>query len=257
MRLYRHVLRRVDMTLFGAEVQCRLWEARYQLSTSRGHCAVLYNGVDTNKFTPRAIEPAPRTELPPCRFLIGTVGRLWPEKAHVDLVRAVAALRAKGLDAGACIVGEGPERARIEAEIRRTGTEGIVRIVGERADVRPYLARMQVFVLSSIAVETFSNATLEAMAMGCPIVAARLGGMEEMLRFGGGLTYPPADVAALSERLFELLTDPALRERAGFEARQAVVTHFGWNQMVSDFEAHLRRLSRSGSSRTGLPAPLA
>jgi glycogen(starch) synthase len=94
-------------------------------------------------------------------------------------------------------------------------------------------------------VETFSNATLEAMAMGCPIVSARVGGMEEMLRWGGGLTYPPGDVAALTQSLCDLLNDPARLARMSSEARHAAVTHFSWSQMVTEMEACIQRVSSS------------
>ena len=56
---------------------------------------------------------------------------------------------------------------------------------------------MDIFVLTSIAVETFSNVVLEAMAMGRPVLVARVGGMEEMVQFGGGIMYPPGNVKPL------------------------------------------------------------
>lgn len=243
MRLYRRVLNRLDLVLFGAESQRKLWCERYAMNDSNERCAVLYNGVDAVRFSRAAVEPLAAAAAPETRFLVGTVGRLAPEKAHVHLVRAVADLRTRGLDVGALIVGAGPERAQIEAEIRHARMEPFVRIVGESADVRPYLARMQIFVLCSVAVETFSNATLEAMAMGCPVVSARVGGMEEMLRWGGGLTYPAGDVAALTQALSDLLDDSPRLAQMSSEARNAAVTHFSWSQMVSEMEACIQRVS--------------
>jgi glycosyltransferase involved in cell wall biosynthesis len=95
---------------------------------------------------------------------------------------------------------------------------------------------MDIFVLPSVAVETFSNAALEAMAMSCPVVAARVGGMEEMLQFGGGMTYPPGEVKSLCELLMPLAANRDARRELGERARQAAERHFSFRRMVSDFE---------------------
>jgi L-malate glycosyltransferase len=171
------------------------------------------------------------------------VGRMRPEKAHVLLVGAVAELRRRGLDVGALIVGDGPERARIEAEIARHDLQPHVHLAGATRDVRPWLAMMDVFVLTSIGVETFSNAALEAMASGLPVVSSAVGGMQELVAFGGGVTYRPGDVQELADHLEELLRDPRKRADMGQEARRATVEHFSWNGMVEAFSALL------GSSR--------
>ena len=187
MRLYRHVLRRADLVVFGAESQRRLWAGRYGLGADAVQSTVLYNGVDTDRFAPA--RDARHSQAPPrTRYVIGTVGRLRPEKAHTHLVRATAQLRAAGLDVGAVIVGEGGERAAIEADVRKYDLEDHVVLAGSADDVRPFLARMDVFVLPSIGVETFSNAVLEALATGIPVVSSTAGGMQELLAWGGGVT---------------------------------------------------------------------
>ncbi len=242
MLLYRHVLRRADLVIFGAERQRRLWGVRYGLTRASDRAVVLYNGIDTAVFSRANVAPAARAE-PAGRAILGTVGAFRIEKAQTHLVRAVHELTQRGLDVGAIIVGDGPHRADIEGEIHRLGLEQRVRLVGEVQDVRPYLALMDIFVLPSIAVETFSNAVLEAMAMSCPIVAARIGGMEEMLRFGGGATYPPGDLSALCELLVPLVNDSRARMELGKQARQSAEKHFSFARMLSDFaervlEAH-------------------
>jgi len=238
MLLYRHVLRRVDAVAFGAECQRRLWLARYGLAREPSRSFVLYNGVDTAEFSRARALPAALDCPPGSRVILGTVGALRPEKAQVDLVRAVHELNSRGVNTGAIIVGDGPQRPDIEQEIRRLGVERQVCLVGEARDVRPYLATMDVFVLPSVAVETFSNAVLEAMAMSCPVVAARVGGMEEMLQYGGGRIYPPGDVDALCNLLMPLIADVAARRRLGEEARAVVEQHFSFAQMLCNFERY-------------------
>jgi glycosyltransferase involved in cell wall biosynthesis len=237
MHLYRHILRRADMVIFGAEQQRRLWRARYGLERTPDRTRVLYNGVDTVKFSRASMAPALLGQ-PTGRVTLGTVGALRAEKAQSDLVRAVHQLAARGLDVGAIIVGEGPQRQQIERVIRRLGVEQRVWLVGETQDVRPYLASMDIFVLPSVAVETFSNAVLEAMAMSCPVVVADVGGMGEMLQFGGGIIYPPGDVKSLCDLLMPLVVSPHARRELGEQARQAVDEHFSFDRMVSDFREH-------------------
>ncbi len=239
MLFYRHVLPLMDTVIFGAASQRELWNDRYGLSNHKHFATVLYNGVDTTEFCRDAIRPITPNDWPETRVIVGTIGNLRTEKRQIDIVRAVAELRLRSLDIGAVIVGDGPQRGMIEREIERLHVERYVRLTGEVLDVRPHLAAMHIFVLPSFAVETFSNAALEAMAMGCPIVSSEIGGMEEMLQFGGGVTYPTGNIARLCSSLSELVCDPVRRERLGQEARRSAVEHFSISRMVSDFSTLL------------------
>jgi glycosyltransferase involved in cell wall biosynthesis len=234
MLIYRRVLRRADLVVFGAERQRQLWCSRYALGGPPEKFMVLYNGVDTVEFSRENVAPGER-DRPMRRVMLGTVGALRIEKAQVDLVRAVHELTMRGVDVEALVVGDGEQRAQLECEIRRLDVARRVRLVGEARDVRPYLTMMDIFVLPSVAVETFSNAALEAMAMSCPVLAARVGGMDEMLRFGGGATYPSGDVKALCDLLMPLIMNTQVRREMGEQARQAVVEHFSFGRMLRDF----------------------
>jgi glycosyltransferase involved in cell wall biosynthesis len=243
MPLYRRVLQRADTVIFGAEMQRKLWEQRYRIGAEAGRAttAVLYNGVDTDRFVAPSADRGPAatarrpTALLETKYIIGTVGKMRPEKAHVDLVAATAALRGRGIDVGCVIVGDGTERQRVVEEIESQGLSGFVVLVGETRDVRPHLAQMDVFALTSTSVETFSNAALEAMACGVPVVCSRIGGMEELIGYGGGVSYPPGDVRALTDALERLLCDDLERARLARAARHAAVEHFGWDRMVDRF----------------------
>lgn len=239
MPLYRWTLRSADAVIFGAASQRQLWRERYGIGMHPQESAVLYNGVDTSRFTPRDGPPKRACTSISTSLLIGTVARLRPEKAHTDLLRATAALRARGFDVGTLIVGEGETRAELETQISRLDLAPYVELAGESGDVRPYLECLDVFVLTSVAVETFSNAALEAMACGLPIVSSEIGGMPELLAFGGGLGYSPGNVEELTERLAWLLEDRERRERLGREARRAAVEHFSWERMVEEFSTML------------------
>src|SRR4029077_13405288 len=112
-------------------------------------------------------------------YVIGICAALRPEKNHVQLVDAVAALRARGIPARALVIGDGPMRPAIEARARAAGVADEVRITGFQQDVRPYLAACDTAVLCSTTIETFSLAALEAMALGRPGAHSDLRGRRE------------------------------------------------------------------------------
>jgi glycosyltransferase involved in cell wall biosynthesis len=239
MRLYGVILRQADSILFGAQTQRRLWREKYRIGAPPVPTDVLYNGVDLKRFDIQPHAASPRSHAPHTRYVVGAVGRLHVEKAHAHLIEAIALLRSRGVNAGALIVGEGPERTRIESLVAQRGLKDCIVLAGQQRDVRPFLEQMDAFALTSTGVETFSNAALEAMAMGVPVVTSRIGGMEELIAFGGGLSYPPGDVPALAAALESLLSDEARRRGMAAAARRAVVDHFGWPKMVDRFLALL------------------
>lgn len=184
MRLYSILLRRCGHIVFGSRRQQELWVSRYRLASSRS--SVIYNGVDSQYFSPDSIRESraavrARIGIPENEQVIVCVGQLRPEKAHVRLVAAVADLNEKAnRPVHLLLVGDGTERNIIDREIHETGMGQFVHLIGSTDDVRPYLKTADLFALTSIAVETFSNAALEAAAMGLPIVMSNVGGAAEM-----------------------------------------------------------------------------
>jgi glycosyltransferase involved in cell wall biosynthesis len=235
MGLYRWLLRCTDGLIFGARVQRDAWYDRYGLRSDSRSDTVLYNGVDLEAFAP---SPSGMHAEPTSTLTLGTVGKLRVEKSHGDFIQAVRVLLDRGLDVRGVIVGDGPERGALEGRIAALRLGDRVRIVGEVDDVRGHLARMDVFVLTSTKVETFSNATLEAMAMGVPVVSSDIGGMAEMLERGGGLLYRPGDIEGLCAHLATLLGDHERRRFLGRRGSEVVRERFGWQTMVDAFEAY-------------------
>lgn len=235
MAFYRHVLRHCDLLIFGAMSQQQLWKDRYHLGNPEPPTIVLHNGVDTDFFRREVVSSARGNSWPRASFIAGTVGKLRIEKAQHHLLEAVALLRHKGIDAGAVIVGDGPQMGLLQATVERLQLRDYVLFAGEVADVRAYLAGFDAFVLPSVAVETFSNAALEAMSMGCPVISADVGGMREMLGFGGGYLYEPGDIESLVLHLETLAASPQSASAIAEQARRAAVEHFSWQRMTAEF----------------------
>jgi glycosyltransferase involved in cell wall biosynthesis len=174
------------------------------------------------------------------------VGRLKPPKDCLTLVRALAALPSGSFEA--LIVGDGPDRGALEAEIRRLGLAERVRLAGERRDVPALLAASDVFVLSS-ASEGLPVSVLEAMAAELPVVASAVGGMHELVVNGEtGLLVPPGDVDELAAALGRLIADRDLRRRFGTAGRARAEALFDLRAFHgAHVELYRRELARLGS----------
>jgi glycosyltransferase involved in cell wall biosynthesis len=180
-----------------------------------------------------------------------SVGRLSVEKGHLELAAALAACD-PGLLARVVLVlvGDGPDSAEIVAAYAAVpGLE--VRALGHSADVDRVLGAADVFVLPTRH-ENLSNALLEAMAAGLPVIATAVGGNVEVLAGGGGILVPLGDTAALTAAISELAGDEALRGALGGRAREVVASSYSLDTMVTAWDACYRSVLRTTSS--GAPA---
>lgn len=169
-------------------------------------------------------------------LLIGSVGRIDAQKGHWVLLDALAALRKKH-PARCVIIGDGPKRAALEAQVRKLGLEKAVWLLGERTDVTTWLSSFDIFALPSLW-EGLPNALLEAMALGLPVVASAVDGVPEAVQDGvTGLLVPPRRPEALTQRLDRLACDPDLRARLGAAARAAIFERFSLPRMIGEYES--------------------
>ena len=202
--------------------------------------------ADRTVVIPTAVDasPAPRARHDGDLPRVLTVGRLAAPKDPLTLIRALAQV---SHPFSACVVGDGPERAAVEAEIRAAGLGRAVELTGERRDVPDLLAAADVFALSSRS-EGAPLSVLEAMAAGLPVVASNVGGLPELVADGEtGVLVPPEDPAALAAALDRLLGDAELRRTLGARGRDRVRERFDLSTLR---EAHLtlyaRELARAG-----------
>ncbi|TCO74320.1 TIGR03088 family PEP-CTERM/XrtA system glycosyltransferase [Chromatocurvus halotolerans] len=207
----------------------------------------IYNGVDLARFDLRGqarMGPDPSIGVrshsdltaPSTPLVIGTVGRLATVKNQHQIIRALAhiiSVRPRLRSQLRCIVvGDGPERAALEAEAFSRGVAEQIEFTGDRGDIPDQLARMDVFLLPSLN-EGISNTVLEAMASGLPVIATDIGGNPELVQPGvSGTLVPVGDAEALGEAILELLDHPARRQQYGAAAKDRIQREFDWSTTV-------------------------
>lgn len=238
MRLFKRLCARCDRLVYVCESQRAYWRANGLRARSD---AVIYNGIDTLRFADRLgadekRDLRARLGFVASDYVVGLCAALRPEKAHGDLLRAVAALRERGLPAKALLIGEGPRRPHIESVASSLGIVDHVRITGFQADVRPFLSICDVMTIVSRAIETFSLAALESMASGKPLVMTDIGGAREQIEHGvHGLLYEPGDIETLTAHLHTLANEARRRAMAA-AAVERVRQCFPLARMVAGFE---------------------
>lgn len=217
---------------------CNSEELARRASSAKGAPipVVIHNGVDLSRFTPQ-----PFPDVPPT---VAVVARLRPEKGHDRFLRAFRQVATRLPEARAILVGDGPERQRLEALTSDLGLAKAVRFVGRVADVGPHIAAAHAVVLTSPH-EGFPNALLEGMACGRPVVATAVGGVPELVTDAREGLLTALDDAAIADAIVHVLTDAEARDRMGTAAR-ARATDFDWDTTVDRLEAVYEGVVRSG-----------
>lgn len=223
-----------------------------------GKLRLVRNGVDTNRFRPREDRDRLRRERGYQREdrVVAAVGRLDPVKNYPVLVAAFEEVARLDAQARLLVVGTGPQRDSIEREIERRHLGSIVRFAGYCDDVEDWLAMADVFVHPSLS-EGMTNAALEAMASGLPIVATRVGGLQEMVVDGvTGRLVSGGDVAALAAAMTSYCADAVARGKHGNAGRARVLAEFTLQAMISGYVTlYEGMLARRGMLPVGDTAP--
>jgi glycosyltransferase involved in cell wall biosynthesis len=213
----------------------------------------IYNGVDTTRFSPpsagqRSAARA-RLGLGAGDFVVGMLAGFRPEKNHdtffAGLLQALADIPALKVIA----VGAGPSLAQWRKDIAATELGARIVFTGDVADVVPYLWAMDVGCLTPATNEGFSNAVLEQMAVGLPMIVTAVGGNAEAVVDGeSGRTIAPRDPAALARALAELYADPVRRAVLGNAARKRVEEKFSLEYMCAEHARLYRTLCGRGAA---------
>jgi glycosyltransferase involved in cell wall biosynthesis len=221
---------------------------------------VIYNGIDLAKFQHIDVELRSRQRrlwnIAESDVLVGTVANLRPVKNIASLIRAAATLLEEFPQLRFVVVGDGPERSRLEELIHGLALEDRFSLPGTVYDIVPCLAAFDLAVLPSLS-EGFSNSLLEYMAGGLPIVVSAVGGNTEAVGHEEeGLIFPAGDIRELEAALRRLLSDRILAARLAASARRKAfalydrASHIRQHEDFYEFSvAQARRQSASPSRR--------
>jgi L-malate glycosyltransferase len=243
----KHACRLADVVAVNAE-SIKRWLIRTGYRPS--NIVVIPNGIDTARF----VDNRPRYELrdrlgvPQDVPVVAMVARLIKKKGVEDMIEAAIALHARWPDVRFLVVGAAPtvdagatpEEAAfvdgLKARVAEVGLQHRILFTGFRSDVPELLTVVDVSVLPSLS-EGLSNSVLEAMAAGRATISTDVGGMREAMQDGAsGVLVPPCDVGALVRAIDRLLSDPALAQRLGAEARRVIFDRYSIDRMVRSTE---------------------
>lgn len=215
---------------------------------------IIHSCINIAAFRDVAVDvPTLRASLgiPADALLVGTIGRLAPQKAPQDFVRMAALVHAQRPRTHFVWVGGGPLEFAMRGWIAEAGLGSVVHLLGYRDDVPQLLRVLDVFVLTSLW-EGLPRVFAQAMCAALPIVATLVDGAPEAITHGeNGFLVAPQDMEAMAAHVVSLLDDPALRHALGQRGRSMADPKFSERHMVHQIEALYLRLAHE----KGLLAP--
>lgn len=249
----------VDPWKVGYELAIDRWLAqrtdRIVVNSSGVSEFYISKGLPAEKFTliPNAIAAAAPSSvsrqqlldelrLPHDTRLIGAVGRLWPQKRLKDLIWAADLLKVTRDDVHLLIVGDGPERDRLERYRYQVRIEDRVHFLGQRHDVPRLMPHFDLLWLGS-GYEGLPNVIMEAMACGVPVVATDIPGNRDLVIPGQtGFLTPVGDRAGFARHALTILEDPLLARRLGAAGRKRIEEDYTVDKMVQRYADLYREL---------------
>jgi glycosyltransferase involved in cell wall biosynthesis len=242
--LYRWLLARLPAVVFVCQAQRDHWVKKYPGLAPPAR--VIYNGIDTDRFRPDAAaaearELRARLEISENTPVFSCIAAFRPEKGHDILIRAFSNADPRAV---LLLAGAGEMRAGVEDLVRQLALSRRVKFLGQVADSRVVIAASTATVLASTAVETFSMAMLESMAMGVPVVAPRLGGLHEAItHLDTGMLFSVGNEPELTACINEIARNSGLVTTMKARTRERVLRNFTLRQMTMQTEALFRSLA--------------
>jgi glycosyltransferase involved in cell wall biosynthesis len=240
-KLYRWVEDRLtnfaDAVVPNSEAGRRYVRSR---GIAREKVRVIYNGVAPDRVNSSLAErQALRDEYGVLddSWLIGIVASLTPAKDHANFLQAASIVRAEVPGTKFIVVGDGPLYHDLMRRAGVLGLDGSVIFAGHQLRVAPFIAAMDIAVLSSCDHEGCSNFLLEAMGLGRPIVATDVGGNEELFPYGeAGLIVPPRNPLILAHAILQVMRSPDACARMQKRSREIFLQRFTLPTMIEEYE---------------------
>ena len=242
----RHTSFLVDCYLTTCEAVKKNMQVREHIPANQ--IAVIPNGIVLTNYQKQPPKPAMWPVTAPVPVL-GTVGRLSPEKGHHNFLEAMSVLIQQGKNFHAIIIGDGPLKDELAQRTKILHLEEHVSWVGPQSNVPDWLHFFDLFVLPSHW-EGISMALLEAMATGLPIVATDVGGNPEVIEHGrSGLLVAPSNPQQLSEAISRLIENPTLRQEMGQSGKKRCQERYNIEIIVEQLDALYKNILRSGTPK--------
>lgn len=233
------------LAIFSDGIICNSFKAsdtlvkKYSFNTKK--VFTVHNGINVRDFLK---ENSFNCKKQLASKVIGTIGRLYPQKNHklfLDMAKAILDISGNS-NIKFLIVGDGPLRNELEDHSERLGIENSVVFTGERSDIPELLQSMDIFVMTSL-YEGMSNTIMEAMLAGIPVVATDVGGNSELV-IGGetGFLCQLNDPVALAEKIIGLIKNESKAKQMGENGRKRVMNEFGIRKMIKKTEDVYREL---------------
>jgi L-malate glycosyltransferase len=247
----RAVLRRLtlwaDHVVANASAVREMLIAQEEIPADR--ITLIRNGIDLGRFDQQArkglVAPVPDTGAGP--VVIHVANMVHPVKRQEDLLIALSLTRHLFPSLQAFLVGDGPRRPMLERKAREYGLDGTVHFLGHRQDVPALYGRAHLGILCSSA-EGLSNAVIEGMAAGLPMIVTRVGGNSELIADGDrGWVVDPMHPVDLYRAMVRALQDPDRGRTLGRAARAFVERELSIERLVLDHERLYRSLAAAHS----------
>lgn len=208
------------------------------------HVQSVFTGINTKRFEPgNKVAIRQQLGLDVNATWIGIVATLRSWKGHKYLLKAVAELDDPRIRV--VIVGDGPQRDKLNRLTVELGLTRVVRFAGQQRDVVPWLQALDLFALPSYANEGVSQAVMQAMASGLPVITTPIGSSADVIKPGlTGVLVPPKDSKALAQAIRKLLDNPKEAARLGEGARAFALENCGIERMLTRMEAVFQRYAR-------------
>jgi glycosyltransferase involved in cell wall biosynthesis len=240
--LHRKMLRAMDAVVVVSEPLL----ADIRLKRIREKLHLIHNGIalDPSPSTPQNLAD-PIASFARGSFVVGTVGRLSPEKNHRFLLTAFKLFADKGVNAKLVIIGDGPERDELRRATAQAGLEQSVLLAGYRSNARTLLPLFDVFALPS-KTEGTPVSVLEAMEAGIPVVATAVGGVPELLDHGAaGIIVDGEKPENFAQALRRLHESPQARQELARRGRERVAEKYSIQTCAQSYQHVYERIAAS------------
>jgi glycosyltransferase involved in cell wall biosynthesis len=199
---------------------------------------LVHNAIDHHLYQRRVSVAEAKSSIGarPNRFLIGSVGRLSPEKCFLELIEVVAKLQQEGLAIDLWIAGDGAQRTELQHRIAQLGCSDSIKLLGQLQDTIGFYQAMDLFVLNSMR-EGLPNVILEAMALEVPIIATAIAGIPSLIQTNvTGQLIEAGDLIALKASIQSAIAGASHQTDMAHRARQAIESRF-------TFEARMGKMA--------------